>query len=995
MANEKQLLIEVRDKIATLKSKNFNLVGGNNDYDVVFDFDDDWQNYLTKTAVFVYGNEKPVYKLVEGNICEGVAINNATMCLIGVFAGDIRTTTPAMVECIYRSILDEARGTPQEPTEDVYNQIMELLDKAIQAHTELPTGGKTGQVLKKKSDEDYDTQWEDDEVRDLSDYLTKDEGHQTFAKNLFTADKDRVKAFDDFNAENNNSRPFNQELYDDLIAMERVYVEDDNYGGVNSLYALSLSRNYIPYNPWGFYSAEECGDRPYIEKTDANGVTTYHPAMGAIMCMRSDGNAKVLGTPVDSRDVVPLGFADQNYPKWDNAIDGKYSIPIKTRYGTKKWIKATEYQDTDVEDVSIPIRHKGGVLKTAYPQSSADATNKDYVDTITAKKLAEIDKADWVEDNVPQEWIDTEISKADFPYSVEGIGKLQKTKGSGFAYDFGRAYNRVYVERSGDGWGGHGGGQYAKFALTQDPVPVPDPDYKDWEKDENGNVIAPKEGKFNSSIPIRLPDTHIRVPANASDYEKVTGSARRMQALSLGAYEDKTVELKAEIYKKVDEEANALEEKTNEISEKLNNTASAVKTMARSALLVLDDLASNAFNFKIKANPNTEVIVTAPNLSSAKKLSSSGSTNWLAAQIVVFPPKNSRITLSCDFENIGGTRVGLAIKPDDKSVVVEPQSSESSGSLTTTVNVGNYSRHVALRFYSNYSNNDIDSNCNFTNIVCKIEGIETDADSYNSVQTKYIADDNGDIMATAPEYSPVVVYSLGGGDISVEYSVDIGKHFATKDELSAIPKFDIKVVTSLPTSYISTTTLYLLNSYSYTNNLYEEYIYVDGKWELLGTAIVDLTDYVKSASLAKVATSGSYVDLSNKPTIPVVSQTLTQGSTNAISSGAVYNALLGKVDANTAVQWGTETNMSGKSFTTGVWYLKISRNDSRFPYNIYDSIGIIEFTLGSIYSSTIYMPSIDRELIIDGGDGSWRPVKRGTTEVDVAGGFTLYATKIK
>lgn len=162
MANEKQLNIEVRDKVATLKSKNFNLVGGNNDYDVVFDFDKDWENYTAKTAVFVFGKGKPVYQVFEGNVCEGVAIYDATMCLIGVFAGDISTTTPAMVDCVYRSILDEANGTPEPPAEDVYNQIMELLNRYLNAIKGAPSGGLKGQVLKKDSDKDYDYSWQDD-----------------------------------------------------------------------------------------------------------------------------------------------------------------------------------------------------------------------------------------------------------------------------------------------------------------------------------------------------------------------------------------------------------------------------------------------------------------------------------------------------------------------------------------------------------------------------------------------------------------------------------------------------------------------------------------------------------------------------------------------------------------------------------------------------------------------------------------------------------------
>lgn len=68
----------------------------------------------------------------------------------------------------------------------------------------------------------------------------------------------------------------------------------------------------------------------------------------------------------------------------------------------------------------------------------------------------------------------------------------------------------------------------------------------------------------------------------------------------------------------------------------------------------------------------------------------------------------------------------------------------------------------------------------------------------------------------------------------------------TKTEInalvSAIPKFAIQVVNSLPTTDISTTTVYLLKS-GIESDLYTEYIYVNGNWEVLGSQRVDLTGY--------------------------------------------------------------------------------------------------------------------------------------------------------
>lgn len=62
----------------------------------------------------------------------------------------------------------------------------------------------------------------------------------------------------------------------------------------------------------------------------------------------------------------------------------------------------------------------------------------------------------------------------------------------------------------------------------------------------------------------------------------------------------------------------------------------------------------------------------------------------------------------------------------------------------------------------------------------------------------------------------------------------------------------------------------------------------------------DLTAKADSASLATVAMSGSYDDLSDKPTIPpavTIDTTITEGGTNPVTGGAIYEALAGKANA--------------------------------------------------------------------------------------------------
>ena len=70
-----------------------------------------------------------------------------------------------------------------------------------------------------------------------------------------------------------------------------------------------------------------------------------------------------------------------------------------------------------------------------------------------------------------------------------------------------------------------------------------------------------------------------------------------------------------------------------------------------------------------------------------------------------------------------------------------------------------------------------------------------------------------------------------------------------KQNISAIPKFDIKVVSKLPTTDISKSTIYLVKSAKTSqDNLYTEYIYItdeedNSKWEKLGEQTLDLSGY--------------------------------------------------------------------------------------------------------------------------------------------------------
>ena len=129
------------------------------------------------------------------------------------------------------------------------------------------------------------------------------------------------------------------------------------------------------------------------------------------------------------------------------------------------------------------------------------------------------------------------------------------------------------------------------------------------------------------------------------------------------------------------------------------------------------------------------------------------------------------------------------------------------------------------------------------------------------------------------------------------------------DLISAISTLDLKVVETLPTQDISTTTIYLVpKSSAGTNDAYDEYIYVSNNWEFIGSTQVDLTDYVKNTDYATASKGGVVRPNADTYGIDVQSRTgylyptnidnyniyLQKGNNFAISKGALETVITGK-----------------------------------------------------------------------------------------------------
>lgn len=116
--------IEIRNKIAKTISKD-EYVCGNSDYMIRFSFDEEWDQYDTKTARIINGDGEYYDQVFTGCECPMPIISKAYAIKVGVFAGNLHTTTPAYVPAV-KSILCDG-GSPANPPEDVYHQIMEML----------------------------------------------------------------------------------------------------------------------------------------------------------------------------------------------------------------------------------------------------------------------------------------------------------------------------------------------------------------------------------------------------------------------------------------------------------------------------------------------------------------------------------------------------------------------------------------------------------------------------------------------------------------------------------------------------------------------------------------------------------------------------------------------------------------------------------------------------------------------------------------------------
>ena len=117
--------ITVKGKVASSDTKV--IVNGNSDYVVNWVLDGEWADYDTKTMRVRFFDGSVINSIFSGTSCSLPVITETCMIEIGLFAGDLITSTPAVINCI-RCIRDD-EGPVQDPTPSIYDQLLAKLNE--------------------------------------------------------------------------------------------------------------------------------------------------------------------------------------------------------------------------------------------------------------------------------------------------------------------------------------------------------------------------------------------------------------------------------------------------------------------------------------------------------------------------------------------------------------------------------------------------------------------------------------------------------------------------------------------------------------------------------------------------------------------------------------------------------------------------------------------------------------------------------------------------
>ena len=416
--------IKIENKVAS-RMDDVLLVCGNSDYTAVFDFDEEWGAYEAKTARFitVAGHQDVVF---SGNRVAIPVLTNTPFVRIGVFAGDLHTTTPAEIFC-QRSVLC-AQGSPVEPPPDVYAQLMQMINDGRLQGEPGPQGergekgekGDAGSIkfipVVELPTENIDTgaiyllplESETEENR-FAEYVYYDGKWETIGAITVQVDHSEYVKFTDYAST-------------DKVGIVRVG-EGLNISATTSKLNISTAvkshidakaTSYRPITPAYIDYAWK------VSATTNTETWTDEEKAAACETIGAVGQAEVVANTYTANSIVKrtaTGTIHTNTPQWGNEaankgyVDGNFvpkQIPEFDAGATRGYAYVIEQEKNaetgEFEQVqkvkkiqiqatadTIPLRNPSGNFYVGTPTLAYECANKGYVDGLIAELRAEIE----------------------------------------------------------------------------------------------------------------------------------------------------------------------------------------------------------------------------------------------------------------------------------------------------------------------------------------------------------------------------------------------------------------------------------------------------------------------------------------------------------------------------------------------------------------------------------------------------------------------------
>lgn len=290
---------------------------------------------------------------------------------------------------------------------------------------------------------------------------------------------------------------------------------------------------------------------------------------------------------------------------------------------------------------------------------------------------------------------------------------------------------------------------------------------------------------------------------------------------------------------------------------------------------------------------------------------------------------------------------------NDSNLVVDAKYVHTDNNYTTTeknklANLSNYNDTALITRITtaenSIKNNTTAINTNTQNITNNTAGISANSEAIEANAADIVTINNTLKNKADTSAIPTKLSQLSNDKGFITNAVNNLTNYYKKSEvytqaevndlIANISTLDIEVVTALPDTG-NPSTIYLVPKDAETNDIYDEYLYINAKWERIGTTAIDLTPYALKTEIptkvseltndkgyltthqtvATVAKTGSYNDLTDKPTIPTVNN----GTLTIQKNGTTVKTFTANSSSNVTANITVPTN--NNELTNGAGYI--------------------------------------------------------------------------